>query len=109
MDLQGAGPCTRLAEAATLERHDARPPDDAPTPDDAWTLSTWIRISPTWQEAFKAKIIHRSSLEISGTYLPSMLSKYWKSTESPAPQGYVAQMLYFKFLNEMVVATTAGM
>jgi hypothetical protein len=42
VDLQGAGQRTRLAEAATLERHDARPPDDAPTPDDAWTLSTWI-------------------------------------------------------------------
>jgi hypothetical protein len=100
---------TRLAEATTVERHDVRPPDDAPTPDDAWTLSTWIRILLTWQESFKAKRIPRSSSEISGSYLPSVLLKYWKSTELLVPQGYLAQMLSFKSLNEMVVATTAGM
>jgi hypothetical protein len=88
VDLQGAGQRTRLADAATLERHNARPSNDAPTPDDAWTLSIWLRILPTWQESFKAKRIPRFSLEISGTYLPSVLLKYWKSTESPAPQGY---------------------
>jgi hypothetical protein len=35
VDLQGVGRHTRLVEVATLERHDARPPNDAPPPDDA--------------------------------------------------------------------------